>query len=170
MKKLIGREKKSKWKGISVNVANLQKRVRIDKNYVKQVAEEAFRLGTRTTNTLWQKKCEAGVIFVNNTYIKKLNKRYRKVNQVTDVIAFQMEKNKESMAPITFSPRILGDIFISADRAKIQAKDFGHSVRKEIAILTIHGILHLLGYNHKRRKDALAMRKKEEEILAGLEI
>jgi len=163
--KLTGRKKEKQRKGLLVSVVNLQNKVKIDKKYVQKVAEEAIRLGTRDRRKLWKGKCEAGIIFVNNSYIKRLNRKYRKVNRTTDVIAFPMEEHREFTPSIPFSSRLLGDVFISAERAKVQAKALRHSIKKEIAILTIHGILHLLSYGHEREKDGLVMRNKEEEIL-----
>jgi len=163
--KLTGRKKEKRKKGLLVSVVNLQNKVKIDKKYIQRVAEEAVSLGSRNRRKLGQRECEVGIIFVNNSYIKRLNKRYRKVNRTTDVIAFPMEEHREFTPSIPFSSRLLGDVFISAERAKVQAKDFGHSIKKEIAILTIHGILHLLSYDHERRKDGLVMRNKEQEIL-----
>ena len=165
MVKLTGRKKEKQRKGLLVSVVNLQNKVKIDKKYVQKVAEEAIRLGTRDRRKLWKGKCEAGIIFVNNSYIKRLNRKYRKVNRTTDVIAFPMEEHREFTPSIPFSSRLLGDVFISAERAKVQAKALRHSIKKEIAILTIHGILHLLSYGHEREKDGLVMRNKEEEIL-----
>jgi len=168
--KMTGRKKEKQKKNLLVNVVNLQRKVKIDKKYIQRVAEEAIRSGTKAKRKLWQQKCEAGIIFVNNSYIKRLNRRYRKVNRITDVIAFPMEEHREFTPFITFSSSILGDVFVSAEMARVQAKDFGHSIKKEIAILTIHGILHLLDYDHKRRRNGLAMKKKEKEILTRLGI
>ena len=164
MIRLSGRKKEKRKKGFLVNVVNLQKKVKIDKKYVQKVASKTIRLGTRDRDKLWRAKSEVGIIFVNDSYIKRLNRKYRRVNSITDVIAFPMEGHGEFVPSMT-SSHILGDVFISADRAKVQAKDFKHSVGEEIAILTIHGILHLLNYDHRRRKNALVMRRKEEEIL-----
>lgn len=160
-----GRKRKKRKKDFLVSVVDLQKRVEINKKYVQMVAEQAFRLGINNRQKLWKGKNEVGIIFVNNSYIKRLNKKYRRINSITDVISFPTEERKEFVLPVPFSSRILGDVFISAERAKVQAKDFGHSIKKEIAILTIHGILHLLNYDHQREKDAQAMRHKEKEIL-----
>jgi len=159
------REREERVKDILVNVVNLQKKVEINKRYVERVAEQAIKSGTTDRGKLWKGKSEVGIIFVNNSYIKRLNRKYRRVNSITDVIAFPTEERREFLASIPLSSRILGDVFISGERAKVQAKDFGHSIKKEIAILTIHGILHLLNYDHRRRRDGLAMRRKEKEIL-----
>ena len=164
MIKLTGRKKEKQRKSLLVSVVNLQNKVKIDKKYIQRVAEETVSLGSRNRRKLWPGKCEVGIIFVNNSYIKRLNRRYRKVNRTTDVIAFPMEEHRE-FTPSIPSSRLLGDVFISAERAKVQAKALRHSIKKEIAILTIHGILHLLSYGHERKKDGLVMRNKEEEIL-----
>ncbi len=165
MIKLRRRKKNKQPKGLLVNVVNLQHKVKINKKYVQRVAEEAVSLGSRGRRKLGQGKCEVGIIFVNNSYIRRLNRKYRKVNRTTDVIAFPMEEHRKITPPIHFSSCLLGDVFISAERAKVQARDLRHSIRKEIAILTIHGILHLLTYDHGKRTDDLVMRNKEEEIL-----
>jgi len=168
--KLRGRKKEKGGKSFLIRVVNLQNKVKIDKKYVERVAEKAIRLATGASGKLWQRKCGAGVIFVNNNCIKRLNRRYRKVNQITDVIAFPMQEMREFVLPRHLSLSILGDVFISADRAKVQAREFGHSMKKEIAILTVHGILHLLSYDHGKKKEAMAMRSKENEILSALGI
>ncbi|MFB0527195.1 MAG: rRNA maturation RNase YbeY [bacterium] len=165
MVKLSERKKEKRRKGLLVSVVNLQNKVKIDKKYVRKVAEEAVSLGNRNKRKLRQGKCEIGIIFVNNSYIKRLNRKYRKVNRATDVIAFPMEEHRKFIPSIPSSSRLLGDVFISAERARVQAKDFRHCIKKEITILTIHGILHLLSYDHERRKDGRVMRNKEDEIL-----
>jgi len=162
--KLTRRKKEKRRKGLLVSVVNLQNKVKINKKYVQKVAEKAVSLGSRNRRKLGQGKCEVGIIFVNNNYIKRLNRRYRKVNRATDVIAFPMEEHRE-FTPSIPSSCLLGDVFISAEKAKVQAKALKHSIKKEIAILTIHGILHLLSYDHERRKDGRVMRNKEEKIL-----
>ena len=94
---------------------------------------------------------------VNNDYIHELNKTYRGIDRETDVITFALEDDK------TFNPeeRVLGDIYISVDKAYSQAKEYGHSNIREFSFLAVHGLLHLLGYDH--------MEKKEEEIMFSLQ-
>ena len=169
MMKLSERKREKRRKSILVNVVNLQNRVRIDKKYVERVAKKAVSLGSGNRQELGPGKCEVGIIFVNNSYIKRLNRKYRKVNRATDVIAFPMEEHKKFTQSLYFSSCLLGDVFISTERAKVQAKYFRHSVRKEVAILTIHGILHLLRYDHEKKEDGRVMRQKEEEILNQIE-
>ena len=101
------------------------------------------------------------VIIVDNTYIHKLNKEYRNIDRETDVITFALEDDK------TFNPdiRILGDVYISIDKAKSQSIEYGHSLLRELCFLAVHGMLHLLGYDHMIKEDEVVMFKLQEEIL-----
>ena len=92
------------------------------------------------------------IIFVNNEQIHQINKEYRGIDRPTDVISFALEE---------------GDIYISVDKIKEQAKEYGHSEKREMAFLTIHGILHLLGYDHMTKEDEEVMFKEQELILSG---
>ena len=101
------------------------------------------------------------VIIVDNDYIHKLNKEYRNIDRETDVITFALEDDK------TFNPdiRILGDVYISIDKAKSQSIEYGHSLLRELSFLAVHGMLHLLGYDHMEKKDEEVMFKLQKEIL-----
>ena len=101
------------------------------------------------------------IIFVNNDYIHELNKNYRNIDRETDVITFALEDDK------TFNPeeRILGDIYISIDKAKSQSEEYGHSLIRELCFLSVHGMLHLLGYDHMEKEDERVMFNLQEEIL-----
>lgn len=101
------------------------------------------------------------VIIVDNEYIHKLNKEYRNIDRETDVITFALEDDK------TFNPdiRILGDVYISIDKAKSQSEEYGHSFIRELCFLAVHGMLHLLGYDHMKKEDEEIMFKLQEEIL-----
>ncbi|MFO7815777.1 MAG: rRNA maturation RNase YbeY [Halanaerobiales bacterium] len=101
---------------------------------------------------------EISIAFVDNKKIKELNDKFRNKDEVTDVLSFPMDDE------------ILGDIIISAERALSQSKDYGHSFKREICYLVTHGILHLLGYDHKIEGEKKEMHKKEERILKELEI
>lgn len=98
------------------------------------------------------------IIFVDNEYIHKLNLEYRGIDRATDVISFALEDDKSF---INMNFRVLGDIYISTDKAREQADSYGHSLKREISFLTIHGLLHLLGYDH--------MKKEDEEVMFGLQ-
>ena len=107
------------------------------------------------------------IIFVNNEQIHQINKEYRGIDRPTDVISFALEEGEN---PINFSEeygRLLGDIYISVDKIKEQAKEYGHSEKWEMAFLTFHGILHLLGYDHMTKEDEEVMFKEQELILSG---
>ena len=102
------------------------------------------------------------IIIVDNEYIHQLNKTYRGVDRPTDVISFALEDNG---ACETEFGRILGDIYISIDQARIQAKEYGHSLKRELAFLSIHGFLHLLGYDHMTEEEEKEMFGRQEWIL-----
>ena len=102
------------------------------------------------------------VIIVDNDYIHKLNKEYRGIDRVTDVISFALEDNLD----IKYDDfRLLGDIYISIDKARSQAIEYGHSFLRELCFLSIHGLLHLLGYDHMEKEDEKVMFGLQEEIL-----
>ena len=107
---------------------------------------------------------EFGVIFVDNEYIHKLNKEYRNVDRPTDVITFRLADYEEvKYGDVT----VLGDIYISIDKAKEQSIEYGHSYLRELSFLLIHGFLHLLGYDHMNPEDEKEMFGLQEEILNG---
>lgn len=101
---------------------------------------------------------EFNIIIVDNEYIHNLNREYRGIDRPTDVITFALEDNKDF---VTLDHRVLGDIYISLDKAIEQAKEYGHGLKREICFLAVHGFLHLLGYDH--------MKKEEEEVMFGLQ-
>ena len=98
------------------------------------------------------------VIIVDNEEIHKINREYRGIDRPTDVISFALEDDDTF---IKTDQRILGDIYISIDKAIEQANEYGHKLLRELCFLTIHGILHLLGYDH--------MEKADEEVMFGLQ-
>ena len=103
------------------------------------------------------------LIIVDNDYIHELNKTYRNIDRETDVITFALEDEDTLVMPS--DERILGDIYISIDRARSQAEDFGHSLLRELSFLAVHGFYHLLGYDHMTEEEEKIMFKKQEEVL-----
>ncbi len=103
------------------------------------------------------------VIIVDNKKIHELNKQYRGIDRPTDVISFALEDNKDGNI---FPVRVLGDVYISIDKAREQAITYGHSLLRELSFLTIHGILHLLGYDHMNVEDEKEMFSLQELILS----
>lgn len=112
---------------------------------------------------------EISVIFVDNEQIAKLNGQYRDKPQPTDVLSFPMGENgKYDLNPETGNA-VLGDIVISMERAMEQAALYGHTLQREVAYLTVHSMLHLLGYDHEQGGiAAVHMREKEEAVLIQL--
>ena len=113
--------------------------------------------------------CEISVRFVDNEEIHKLNKEYRNVDSATDVLSFPLgidgtyDVNKDTGA------QMLGDIVISIERAIEQSEEYGHSLKREIGFLTVHSMLHLLGYDHEGSSlEAVKMREKEEKVLTEI--
>ena len=105
---------------------------------------------------------EFNVILVGNDYIHELNRDYRGIDRPTDVITFALEDGENVDRK---NWRMLGDIYISIDKVVEQSKEYGHSFLRELAFLTIHGFLHLLGYDHMTEDDEKIMFKEQEVIL-----
>ena len=113
---------------------------------------------------------ELGLVITDTKTIRRLNKTYREQDQPTDVLAFHMVQNSsEKSNPFFIIPPNgvvqLGAVVISYPVAALQALEHGHSIEKELALLTVHGILHLLGYDHKKDKERRTMSAKEKQIL-----
>lgn len=114
---------------------------------------------------------EISVSFVSNNEIRKLNSIYRQKDSVTDVLSFPLTDGKNFEPMDGASAVALGDIVISLETAVKQAAIFGHSLEREIGFLTVHSVLHLLGYDHELSKmDERIMREKEESVLDQLGI
>lgn len=108
------------------------------------------------------------IIIIDNPTIHKINKEYRDKDAPTDVISFALEDDKTVIEPDRV--RILGDIYISIDKVHEQALEYGHSFKRELSFLAVHGLLHLLGYDHMEKSDEEVMFKKQEEVLNYYEI
>ncbi len=103
------------------------------------------------------------LIIVDNKYIHELNKTYRHIDRETDVITFALEDEDSIVLPD--EGRVLGDIYISIDKAKAQAEEYGHSLLRELSFLAVHGFYHLLGYDHQTPEEEKVMFTKQEEVL-----
>ena len=112
---------------------------------------------------------EVSVTFVDNEQIRELNAEYRNKDSATDVLSFPLGENGEYDVNMETGALLLGDIIISVPRAIEQAEMYGHSLRREIGFLTVHSMLHLLGYDHENEGiEAVRMREKEEQVLNKL--
>ena len=109
---------------------------------------------------------EVSVTLVDGKTIRELNREYRGVDKVTDVLSFPLDFGSELDMPIT----PLGDVVINLEKIKEQAEEFGHSEMRELSYLTVHSLLHLLGFDHIAAEDRKDMREKEKEIMKALDI
>ena len=129
-----------------------------DYSYLNEVLEYALK-----------KLAKSGVIFsitfVDEAYIQELNKSFRGIDAVTDVISFAFQDSYDKI-----NTNMLGDIFICIPRMLKQASDYGHSEKRELAFLSVHGLLHLLGYDHMNKADEEVMFNLQDEILRELNI
>ena len=131
-----------------------------DYNYLNDVIEATLEHENA-------KDAYLSVIFVDNEEIKRINKEYRNIDRETDVISFALEDEMD----IEYDDfRLLGDIYISIDKAISQAEEYGHSLLREICFLATHGILHLLGYDHMKPEDEEKMFGLQNELLDGYDI
>lgn len=126
-----------------------------DYKYLKKVLKH-------TLKKLNVQNAEFNIIFVTEKKIQEINKEYRNVDKVTDVISFALEDNMDIKYD---NLRLLGDIYVCIDRMKEQALLYEHSEKRELSFLCVHGLLHLLGYDHMNKEDEKIMFDLQEEIL-----
>ncbi|WP_353948014.1 rRNA maturation RNase YbeY [Sporolactobacillus sp. Y61] len=111
---------------------------------------------------------ECSLTFVGNERIREINRQYRGIDRPTDVISFALEEKADDEAPLHLGkgePRVLGDIIVSLKKAHEQAAEYGHSFERELGFLVIHGLLHLLGYDHTTEQEKKKMFGLQEKIL-----
>ena len=138
------------WLVMSFGIFNKTEE-KIDKSFVRKVVKH-------TLKKMEAEKSEVNIIFVGLEEIHEINKTYRNVDRPTDVISFALEDTEDVTV---YEERVLGDIYICLDKVHEQAKEYGHTEIREMAFLIVHGLLHLLGYDH--------MIKEEEKIMFGLQ-
>ena len=137
--------------------------IRMKKSIINwKVISEALRYEGVNDNT------EVSVTIVDNEEIRKINNKFRNIDRATDVLSFPLIDFDNESLPDDGSKIYLGDIIISIERAKEQAKEYGHSIDREIGFLTAHSMLHLLGYDHMVPEEEKEMFAKQEEILNNL--
>ncbi|MGQ9483288.1 rRNA maturation RNase YbeY [Chloroflexus sp.] len=113
--------------------------------------------------------CEVGIRITTDDELHRLNRDFRGVDAPTDVLSFADDGNDSRFVAAPNQPRYLGDIAISYQRVLAQAVEYGHSPTRELAYLTVHGVLHLLGYDHEQGPaEAARMRAREEKIMTIL--
>ena len=149
-----------------VTVINRQRKIKVTKqmlSLIKSACEETLK--AEKIN-----KCsEIDVTLVSDLKIKQINRDFRDINKSTDVLSFPMGENGEYDINPETGAIMLGDVVISLEHALSQADLFGHGVEREVAYLTVHSVLHLLGYDHvNNEKERKIMRKREELILGNM--
>ncbi len=130
---------------------------------IRRPGIRAARLRAVVRHALVRERCpartEVSIVLVDDPTIRRLNRRHRRTDAVTDVLAFPAETPESH-------PRVLGDVVVSVERARVQARAVGHPVRTEVALLAVHGLLHLLGYDDRTGTGARTMMARQREILA----
>lgn len=157
-------------------IDNRQSKIEVD-NELEQVLNQVIEYALKEENV--KQDYELSIIFVDNEEIMQLNSEYRNIHRETDVLSFPMLEYaphsvfKEVYSNYNFDDSyydegrlVLGDIALSLEKTLEQSKEFGHSFYREACYLTIHSILHLLGYDHIDHEDKIVMRSREEEILS----
>mgnify|MGYP006066216061 FL=1 len=131
----------------------------------EEIVKKAVRTSLLYEN--FEQKCEISVSIVTEEEIQKINKTFRNVDSPTDVLSFpQLTFEEGEIVQVNEKDEIiLGDIIISIERAKKQSEEYGHSLEREIAFLTVHSMLHLLGYDHMQKEEEKEMFFIQEQIL-----
>lgn len=147
---------------MEIFIDNRQAKVIVEENIhdiLKEVVKEVLIMEKNDLDY------EVSISFVDNDEIRNLNREYRNIDRETDVLSFPQDEGFFLEGPI-----ILGDIIISVEKALEQSKDFGHSLYREIAYLTAHSMLHLLGYDHMEEEEKNTMRFKEKEVMKKVKV
>ena len=151
---------------VKVVISNRQNDVKIPTG-IRLLVRRCCNAALREEN--FTEDAEISVSFVNNEEIQALNAKHRNKDAVTDVLSFPLGENGQYDRNETTGALLLGDIVISMERAMEQAELYGHSLQREVAYLTVHSMLHLLGYDHEAGGlEAVRMREKEEAVLIQL--
>ena len=134
-------------------------------NTINEVLDACFN-----EEKLNNRKLYINIILTTPENIKQINKQYRNVDNETDVLSFPMFEKDEIEKIDNNIGEVLGDIVISIARVEEQAQEYGHSFKRELAYMVVHGFYHIIGYDHIKEEDKKQMRKKEEVILNKLNI
>jgi probable rRNA maturation factor len=138
---------------MALQVINRQRKIGLDTKFLKKV-------GQATLATVGVEGAECELLVVGDRTMARLNQQYRGIAHSTDVLSFAMREGPFA----SISPNLLGDVVISADTADRQAAAAGHSLQDELVALLIHGILHLLGYDHQIPSEAKRMKRLERQL------
>lgn len=154
---------------VKILITNKQKKTEFTKEYrelIKKTVRYVLNKSDLGSNR------EVSVTVVDNDEIRRINKEFRGIDSITDVLSFPMLEFTEPEKPAADEEgeieMPLGDIVISLEKAVAQAEEYGHKAEREIAFLTVHSMLHLLGYDHIEEKDRQIMRAKEKQLMKEL--
>lgn len=152
---------------ISISINRILK-ISLNKRWIRSIVLEALKSGGILVPV------EMGLVVTDNEMIQELNRTYRDLDEPTDVLAFHMplDKVQEPEMPFISPPdgvNHLGEVVVSYPKAVQQAQEHGHSITRELALLVVHGVLHLLGYDHEEPGEKQRMRAKEIEIMRKLD-
>lgn len=152
--------------GVKVNISSRQKRVKLPSG-TRLLIRKAC--AATLVNEEFNDLAEVAVTLVDDEAIREINKEFRNIDSKTDVLSFPLGENGVYDINPETEAKLLGDIVISVDTAVYQAELYGHGIEREIAFLTVHSMLHLLGYDHVNGGlEQAIMREKEEKILDSL--
>lgn len=153
---------------MAVLINNIQKKKDLNSEDLT-LLEKVLQFGLESHQ---QPDSELGIILVDNEYIQDLNLKYRGIDQPTDVLSFAMNEGVADSPgfKIEGEPILLGDVYLSVERAVEQAESYGHSFSRELCYLGTHGLLHLLGYDHQTPEETESMRAEEENIMQQFEL
>ncbi len=137
----------------------------------RELTEEQFKLLEAVLNfgleRYQQGNAEVSLVLVDDDYIRELNLEYRGLDRPTDVLSFAFHEGEDGLilGEDEDIPDLLGDIYISVERAFEQSEQYGHSFERELCYLATHGLLHLMGYDHQNPEETAKMREAEEHIM-----
>ena len=138
---------------------------------VPQEALDAVRRAVLTVGELYGVMgAEVSVTLTDDAHIHVLNRDYRSVDRPTDVLSFALTESEEPAILDAPYGVVLGDLVISLERVAAQAEEYGHSVLRELSFLTVHGMLHLLGYDHTEEEDRVEMEEEQRHVMDVLGI
>lgn len=151
---------------VRVVITNKQKKVKIPTG-IRMLVRRACTAVLKMEEFL--DSAEVEVTFVDDNEIHELNKEFRNIDRSTDVLSFPLGENGVYDTNPATNAKMLGDVVISLEHAVAQAEEYGHTLQREVAFLTVHSMLHLLGYDHVNGGiEAETMREKEEEVLVKM--
>ena len=131
---------------------------------------DAVRRAVETVGRLYgAEEAEVSVTLTDDAHIHVLNREYRGVDRPTDVLSFALMESEEPEI-IGGASEVVGDLVISLERVQVQAEEYGHSALRELSFLTVHGMLHLLGYDHMEEDERLEMETEQRHVMEELGI